>query len=77
MKFMKLTKGSFHKHNKWQLTIDPLFTRESKWNDKGKDVTNLKLLTIANSFLLNIAEHENFSANKNENANYCCHFHIY
>ena len=30
---------------------------------------NLKLLTIANSFLLNIAEHENFSANKYENAN--------
>ena len=29
---------------------------------------NLKLLTIANSFLLNIAEHENFSANKYENA---------
>ena len=25
---------------------------------------NLKLLTIANSFLLNVAEHENFSANK-------------
>ena len=25
---------------------------------------NLKLLTIANSFLLNIAEHEKFSANK-------------
>ena len=38
---------------------------------------NLKLLTIANSFLLNIAEHENFSANKYENANYCWHFHIY
>ena len=35
------------------------------------------LLTIANSFLLNIAEHENFSANKYENANYCWHFHIY
>ena len=32
---------------------------------------NLKLLTIANSFLLNIAEHENFSANKYENADYC------
>ena len=31
---------------------------------------NLKLLTIANSFLLNIAEHENFSANKYENANF-------
>ena len=30
---------------------------------------NLKLLTIANSFLLNIAEHEIFSANKYENAN--------
>ena len=31
---------------------------------------NLKLLTIANSFLLNVAEHEKFSANKYENANY-------
>ena len=30
---------------------------------------NLKLLTIANSFLLNLVEHENFSANKYENAN--------
>ena len=30
---------------------------------------NLQLLTIANSFLLNIAEHENFSANKYGNAN--------
>ena len=25
----------------------------------------------------NVAEHENFSANKYENANYCWHFHIY
>ena len=32
---------------------------------------NLKLLTMPNSFLLNIAEHENFSAYKYENANYC------
>ena len=32
---------------------------------------NLKLLTIVNSFLLNIAEHETFVANKYENANYC------
>ena len=38
---------------------------------------NLKLLTIANSFLLNIAEHKKFSASKCENANYCEHFHIY
>ena len=29
---------------------------------------NIKLLTMPNSFLLNIAEHENFSANKYENA---------
>ena len=32
---------------------------------------NIKLLTIANSFLRNIAEYELFSANKYENANYC------
>ena len=38
---------------------------------------NLKLLTIAYSFLLNTAKHENFSANNYENANYCWHFHIY
>ena len=38
---------------------------------------NLKLLTIANSILLNIAEHEIFSANKYENANNSWHFHIY
>ena len=52
---------------------------------------NLKLPTTANSFLLNVAEHEIFSANKYENANkheiffankyenanYCWHFHIY
>ena len=38
---------------------------------------NLELLKIVNSFLLNIAEHENFSANIYENANYCWHFHIY
>ena len=31
---------------------------------------NLKLLTIANFFFLNVAEHENFSANKYENADY-------
>ena len=33
--------------------------------------TYLKLLTMANSFLLNIAEQENFSDNKYENDNYC------
>ena len=35
---------------------------------------NLKILTNANCFMLNIAEHENVSANKSENANYCCIF---
>ena len=38
---------------------------------------NLKLITVPNYFLLNIAEHENCSANKYENVNYCWHFHIY
>ena len=38
---------------------------------------NLKLLIFENSSLLNIAEYENFSAGKYENANYCWHFHIY
>ena len=38
---------------------------------------NLKLLTIANSSLLSLAEHENFSANKYEIANYHWHFDIY
>ena len=31
----------------------------------------LKLLKKPNTFLLNMADHENFSANKYENANYC------
>ena len=38
---------------------------------------NLILLTIANSFLLNIAEHENLAPDNYENANYCLHLHIY
>ena len=38
---------------------------------------NLKLLAMPNSFLLNIAEHEDFSDNGCENVSYCWHFHIY
>ena len=38
---------------------------------------NLKLLTTANSFSINIAEYEIFSANKYENANNSWNFHIY
>ena len=41
------------------------------------DILILKLLTVANSFLLNIDEDEHFSANKYENTNYCSHFHTY
>ena len=40
-------------------------------------VINLKVLTIAMFVLLNIAEHEQFSSDKYENANCCSHFHIY
>ena len=36
-----------------------------------------KLLTNTNSSWLNIAEHENFFANKYENANFCWHFYIF
>ena len=38
---------------------------------------NFKLLKIANCFFLKIAEHEIFSANQYEIANYCWHIHIY
>ena len=54
-----------------------LFSCSTQLSMKFLLLINLKLLTIANSFLLNIAEHEIFSANKYENANYCWHFHIY
>ena len=53
-----------------------LFSCSTQLSMKFFLLINLKLLTFANSFLLNIAEHENFSANKYENANYCWHFHI-
>ena len=48
------------------------FSCSTQLNMKFVLLINLKILTIANSFLLNIAEHENFSATKNENANHCC-----
>ena len=54
-----------------------LFSCSTQLNMKYALLINLKLLTSANSFLLNTAEHENFSANKYENANHCWHFHIY
>ena len=54
-----------------------LFSCSTQLSMKFVRLINLKLLIIVNYFLLNIAEHENFSANKYENANYCWHFHIY
>ena len=40
-----------------------LFSCSTQMSMKFVLLINLKLLTILNSFLLNIAEHENFSAN--------------
>ena len=54
-----------------------LFSCSTQLSMKIVMLIHLKLLTTANSVLLNIAEHENFSANKYENANYCWHFRIY
>ena len=52
--------------NKSQITYMQIYPA-----DKSQ-ITNMQ-----KSFSLNIAEHENFSANKYENANFCWHFHIY
>ena len=54
-----------------------LFSCSTHLSMKFGMLINLKLLTIANSFYLYIAEHEIFSANKYENANNSWHFHIY
>ena len=52
------------------LEVTKLFSCSTQLSIKFVLLIDLKLLTIANSFLLNITEHENFSANKYENANY-------
>ena len=57
--------------------IIKLFSCSTQLSMKFFMLINLRLVTIANSFLLNIAEHENFSANKYESANFCWHFHFY
>ena len=64
--------------NKSQITYNcKFFLAQLSWAWIFVLLINLKLLTIANSFLLNIAEHDIFSANKYENANFSWHFHIY
>ena len=45
-----------------------LFTCSTQLSMKFVLLINLKLLTVSFSFLLNIAEHEKFFANKYENA---------
>ena len=60
----------------WKRIIK-LFSCSTKLSMKFVLQINLKLLTSANYFLVNTAEHENFPANKYENANYCWHFYIY
>ena len=57
--------------------IIKLFSCSTQLRRKFVLLINFKLLTIANSFLLNIAEDEIFSVNRYENANYCWHFHTY
>ena len=47
-----------------------LFSCSTQLSMKFFMLINLKLLTMPNSFLLNRSEHENFSANEYENANY-------
>ena len=47
-----------------------LFSCSTQLSMKLALLINLKLLIIGNSLLLNIAEHENFPANKYENTNY-------
>ena len=47
-----------------------LFSCSTQLSMKFVMLINLKLLTIANSFLLNIAEHETFFAYKYENTNF-------
>ena len=54
-----------------------LFFMLNSAEDEICPAINLELLRTVNSFLQTIAEHENVSANKYENANYRWHFHIY
>ena len=77
----------FTKQNKTTWKVEPharpgsevikLFSCSAQLSMKFVLLMNPKLLTIANYSLLNRAEHENFSAYKYENANYCWHFHAY
>ena len=57
--------------------IIKLFSCSTQLSTKFFMLINLKLLTMANSSLLNIAENEIFPVNKYENANNSWHFHIY
>ena len=60
----------------WLQRYETNFHAQFRWAWRFFLLMNLRLLPIASSFLLNITEHENFSANKYENA-YCWHLPIY
>ena len=60
-------KQQTHKIMKIRPRVIKLFSCSTRLSMKFVMLINLKLLTIANAFLLNIAEHEIFSANKYEN----------
>ena len=53
------------------------FSCSTQLSTKFSLLINFKLLTIANSVLLNIAEYEYFSTDKYETVNYYWHLHIY
>ena len=69
-----LSEGQFFSALVWPQRYKTSFVLNSAEHEIFQ-LINLKLLTIAISFLLNVAEDEMFAANKNENANYWWHFH--
>ena len=83
LRILRIFDGTFHltQPKLYFTTSGPavikLFSCSTQLSMKFVLLINLKLLTVANSFLLNIAEYENFSANKYENANNSWYFHIY
>ena len=72
---------SAHLNLVYTVWSDPEVTKLFSWSTqlsmKFVLLINLKSQSIANSFLQITGEHENFSASRYENDNYCWHFHIY
>ena len=67
-RFSLATAVGLRSHTVWPCPeVIKRFSCSTQLSMKFVQLKNLKLLTIANSFLLNIVEHEIFSANKYEN----------